>query len=129
MRSTFPPVRRLPAPRHRETGSGTVWVLVLCALIWFCAFTSVLVASVRTDRHRAAAAADLAALAGARQAARGSERACATAVKAAEANGARLTSCEVSGLTMDVRVRVPARMWPGTMAADARAGPLAPTAP
>ncbi|MDA8370190.1 MAG: flp pilus-assembly TadE/G-like family protein [Nocardiopsaceae bacterium] len=107
-----------------ETGSGTIWVLTLCLLIWFTAFTVVLVAGIRTDRHRAATAADLAALAGAGQAAQGQDRSCAAARRTAEANGARLVDCALTGLVLQAKVRVPARTWPGTVTARARAGPV-----
>jgi len=83
-----------------DRGSGTVWVLVLCALVWFCACAAVTAASVRIDRHRAATAADLAALSGAAEAARGAEHACALARRTAAANRARLTDCALSGLTL-----------------------------
>ncbi|MBB6174160.1 secretion/DNA translocation related TadE-like protein [Nocardiopsis mwathae] len=110
--------------RPADLGSATVWVLALGAVIWFSAFTAVLVASVRIDRHRAATAADLAALAGAAQSAHGPRRACAVADATAAANGARLVGCTLRGLILHVEVEIPARMWPGAVPARARAGPV-----
>ncbi|CAM3660809.1 hypothetical protein GCM10009799_46990 [Nocardiopsis rhodophaea] len=112
-------------PRRRsDLGSGTVWVLTLCAVVWFSAFAAVLVASARADRHRSATAADLAALAGAEQAAQGRRRSCSVAREVARANGARLVDCRLAGLTLRVEVDVPARLWPGSVPAEARAGPV-----
>lgn len=108
-----------------DTGSGTIWVLTLCILVWFCALTVVTVAGVRTDRHRAATAADLAALSGARQAGRGPDSPCVVAREIAGENGAHLADCVVAGRTVSVEVRVPARAWPGgEVSARARAGPV-----
>ncbi|WP_052745576.1 Rv3654c family TadE-like protein [Allosalinactinospora lopnorensis] len=111
-------------PSGSDSGSGTVWMLTLCMLIWFSASAVVVVAGVRTDRHRAATAADLAALSGARQVLNGKETPCAEAREVAEANNARLTECEVSGLTVYTEVRVTVRTWPGEVTARARAGPV-----
>ncbi|WP_285758233.1 Rv3654c family TadE-like protein [Nocardiopsis ansamitocini] len=108
-----------------DNGSGTVWVLTLCALLWFSALSSVALLSVRTDRHRAVAAADLAAIAGAGAAARGAASACARAQSTAEANDARLTDCTLSSLTVTVEVAVAVRLWPRhRVSATARAGPV-----
>ncbi|MFB9800079.1 Rv3654c family TadE-like protein [Streptomonospora salina] len=121
-----PPDRPRPVPRggRRDTGSATVWMLTLCFVLLSVAATVMVVAGVRADRHRAAAAADLAALAGARHLARGEEPACAAARATAEANGAELTRCRgASDLSLHVSTRVRARLWPATVAAHARAGP------
>ena len=80
-------------------------------------------------RHRAQAAADLAALAGAARLAEGVTAACATAAALAQANHARVTACDVSGLDVVVEVAVPVdlgRWGLGTAAAIARAGPGEP---
>ncbi|NYI96881.1 secretion/DNA translocation related TadE-like protein [Streptomonospora nanhaiensis] len=118
------PLSAAARPADPERGSGTVWVLTLCALVWSTALTVVLVAGVRADHHRAASAADLAALAGAEHAALGREPACAAARAAAEANGAALTGCDLAAdLSLRVTVRVPARSVRGTVTAQSRAGP------
>ncbi|MDA0566495.1 flp pilus-assembly TadE/G-like family protein [Streptomonospora sp. S1-112] len=124
-----PPHRRVraagrPGERARERGSGSVWVLNLCVLVWFTALAVVLVAGVRADHHRAASAADLAALAGAERAALGAASACAAARSTAEANGATLTDCDLADdLSLRVTVRTPARLVRGTVTAHSRAGP------
>jgi secretion/DNA translocation related TadE-like protein len=53
-------------------------------------------------RHRAAGAADLAALAAADHWTEGTEAACATASRVARAQGTRLVRCEIEGETSDV---------------------------
>ncbi|MEV6954987.1 Rv3654c family TadE-like protein [Streptomyces sp. NPDC051183] len=75
-------------------------------------------------RHRAAAAADLAALAAAASWTHGPEAACATAVRVAVAQGARLTGCVVAGETAQVTARVAS--GPFTPPIRARAGPPLP---
>ncbi|WP_052809680.1 Rv3654c family TadE-like protein [Streptomonospora alba] len=110
--------------RRSDGGSATVWVLALCAVLLFVASTVVVVAGVRVDRHRAATAADLAALAGARRLAEGRGPSCAAARATAEANGAALARCRIAAdFSLHVTVRVPVRSWPGTVSAHARAGP------
>jgi secretion/DNA translocation related TadE-like protein len=74
-------------------------------------------------RHRAGAAADMAALAGAGRAAVGSPDACAAAAAVARSDGATLETCAVApGGVVAVGVRVPVRLGPfGTASARARA--------
>ncbi|MDA2809291.1 hypothetical protein O4J56_01455 [Nocardiopsis sp. RSe5-2] len=107
-----------------DSGSGTVWVLVVCALVWTAAVAAVIVGGARVDRHHAGAAADLAALAGARRAAEGADRSCAAAARTARANGAQVESCATEGLEVVVEVSVPVRTWPTRAHARARAGPV-----
>ena len=57
-------------------------------------------------RHRAASAADLAALAGAAESVLGGDRACARAARIAAAMDADLTGCTLDGWDVHVRVRV-----------------------
>lgn len=107
-----------------DGGSGTIWMLTLCALLWFTAFAVVMAAGARADRQRAATAADLTALAGARTAAEGAEHSCGTARETAEANGAHLAACTVTGLTVEVQVSLPSQVLPRQVTARARAGPV-----
>ncbi|WP_286260183.1 Rv3654c family TadE-like protein [Streptomyces graminofaciens] len=72
-------------------------------------------------RHRAASAADLAALAAADHWMRGGEGACATAERVARAQGSRLVRCEVEGEISDVTAA--SAMGPLRAEARARAGP------
>ena len=74
---------------------------------------------VAVTRHRAAAAADLAALAGAAHALDGS--ACTTAATVARRNGATVQECRLDGEDVDVTVSVTSD-W-GVTRARARAGP------
>nr|WP_244258462.1 Rv3654c family TadE-like protein [Streptomyces sp. Tu 2975] len=78
-------------------------------------------------RHRAGAAADLAALAAADNALRGTAKACATAGRVADAQGAQLVRCSVRGEISDVTAM--ARFGPYAPAVRARAGPPGPPGP
>lgn len=77
-----------------ERGSGTVLALAVSMVLALAAGAAVLVGQVTTIRHRADAAADLAALAGARTAREGGDP-CTVAGRIASANGGRLRSCVV----------------------------------
>ncbi|WP_131096605.1 Rv3654c family TadE-like protein [Streptomonospora litoralis] len=110
--------------RGGDTGSATVWMLTLCAVVLFTASAVVLVTAVRVDRHRAATAADLAALAGAARVGEGASSACAQARRIAVANEATLIRCRLANdLSLHVTVHIRTRAWPGSVAAHARAGP------
>lgn len=106
-----------------DRGSGTIWVLTWCILVWFVALTLVLLGSVRVDRHRAATAADLAALAAAQRDVLGSPTPCAAAEEVAAANDAELIECTVRNAAADVTVGLPLRHWPTHITARSRAGP------
>ena len=78
-------------------------------------------------RHRAEAAADLAALAATAQAIAGQEAACHSATRVAEGMSTTLTSCELQGWDAVVRVSArPSRLVErfGVANATARAGPV-----
>ena len=74
-------------------------------------------------RHRAASAADFAALAAAAEVISGQSAACDRAAELATAGGAQLDSCEVLGLDVRVMVSVPVGVWGMSASARARAGP------
>lgn len=83
-------------------------------------------------RHRAQAAADLAALAGAGALASGPEVACARAGQIASAMHTAVTGCRVDGLdvVLDVAVTVSLGRWGiGVAHAVARAGPVEDAVP
>jgi secretion/DNA translocation related TadE-like protein len=85
------------------------------------------VGAARVGRHRAQAAADLGALAGAARAIEGTEAACERAGRFVAANGGRTTSCEVNGLEIWVSTEVAVTPLPGLTrhaTAAARAGPV-----
>jgi secretion/DNA translocation related TadE-like protein len=110
-----------------ERGSTSVWLLAMAALVTAAAVLAAAVAGAVTVRHRAAAAADLAALAGAGTAVSGGD-ACAMAARVVTANAARLTRCQVQGVVVEVTARVIAHGWLTRFGVgsvrSARAGPV-----
>lgn len=117
----------VPAAAIRaDRGSGTLWVVAFALVIWTLGLVVAAGGHARAVRHRAGAAADLAALAGARRAADGPHAACAAAAVVARANGGLLRSCITSGRVVDVVVALPAALFPmgeATAVGRARAGP------
>jgi secretion/DNA translocation related TadE-like protein len=122
----------------RDAGSASLWALSLAMVLWVCVAGVVLAGVAVVARHRAATAADIAALAAASVIARGEvdadpdggSSACAAANAIAVANNATVTSCQVIGQVVDVttRVRIPALSLLGGLGLDfvsarARAGP------
>ncbi len=115
--------------RARDEGSGTVWFLVLF-LAWCGSFALLVTgAVVVSTRHRAAAAADLAALAAAGRLAVGQSEpaACSQASAVARAAGATLVAChQDTAAASVVEVRATAQFpFLGSFEAKvrARAGP------
>ncbi|MFH8929787.1 Rv3654c family TadE-like protein [Streptomyces pristinaespiralis] len=104
-----------------DRGSATVWVAMATTVL--CAVFAIILAMGQAvvARHRAGAAADLAALAAADNALRGTAEACATAGRVADAQGARIVRCSVAGETADVTAL--ARFGPYAPTVRARAGP------
>jgi secretion/DNA translocation related TadE-like protein len=99
---------------------------VMTVLLVLCV-AGALVGSAVIARHRAQAAADLAALAAAARVALGAQAACASAAALATASGAALSSCTVDELDVVVTVEVPVGLgrWGVNAArAGARAGPV-----
>lgn len=116
-------------PRHtRDTGAAAVHWVAMAVLLWTVALAAVLAATARSDRDRAETAADLAALAAASVAVHGADTACERARLTAEANGASLDTCEISGHTAEVVVAVPS-VLDLTAGARSRAGPVHGTLP
>ena len=118
----------------RDAGSASVWTVALAAVVWVSAASTLLAGAGVIARHRAASAADLAALAAAQVAvrSRGSptsaiEAPCNAAERIAAHNGAQVTGCAVSGQVVDVTVRVatPSLRYLGvaSVSGRARAGP------
>jgi len=109
-----------------EHGAATLTAVAVIAVLMAVTAGIAYVGSAVLARHRAQAAADLAALAGAGQLASGVETACAQASSVARAMGATVIRCELDG--SDVVVAVDAAvglgMWrAGPAHAAARAGP------
>ncbi|WP_017590143.1 Rv3654c family TadE-like protein [Nocardiopsis ganjiahuensis] len=115
--------RQRAGPGPADGGSATVWWISLCLALWFLTYAVLLTAAARLDRDRAATAADLAALAAAARAHEGAGAACAVAERTASANGAALDTCDLNGLTVTVRVSLPASALPHEVGARSRAGP------
>jgi secretion/DNA translocation related TadE-like protein len=105
--------------------SGFVTVAVAGLVLVLVAFGGVVatLGAVAVARHRAAAAADLAALAGAAHVLEGPARACRAARDVASAQAAVLSRCRLDGavLTVEVAVRLGAL---GAARSRARAGPV-----
>lgn len=138
--------RRTPGPAPgvspatgRDRGSATVLALVLVGVLTVAALAVAAVGGLLVGQRRAAAAADLAALAAAAElsaTAGGTTRtACDAARRLGHVNGARLTRCEAglpslreAAAGRDVRVEVVVDVtllghrWP--VAGSARAGPV-----
>ncbi|XRQ16821.1 Rv3654c family TadE-like protein [Actinomadura welshii] len=114
--------------RGGDRGAGTIWVLAFAAVIWVGAVAAVAVGGVRGARHRADAAADLAALAAAARVAVGEDGACASAGRIAAETGARLARCRVREEVVEVSVTVdmvvPMGIGAVTVSSRAKAGPV-----
>lgn len=115
-----------------ELGSASVLVLVLLSVLSALALGAAAVDALLVGQRRAAAAADLAALAAAETLSPGADRApgavgaCEEAEQVTVANNARLTGCVVQGLVVDVEVAVEVRSAFGagwSVPGRARAGP------
>lgn len=130
-------MRRALAPggigRHPESDDGgfaTVWTAG-AALALLSVFAMLMYVGAATHaRHRAAAAADLAALGAAAQLSYGMEHACETALLVTRRMSADLRSCQVRGWDVLVTVTVAAGLplsdlaGGGAATARARAGPV-----
>ncbi|MFI1888822.1 Rv3654c family TadE-like protein [Streptomyces jumonjinensis] len=105
----------------RDRGSATVWA-ALAATVLCLVFAAVLaMGQVVAVRHRAAGAADLAALAAAGHALPSPAAACGKAAEVARAQGAEVVRCAVRGEIAEVTARV--RFGPYAPEIRSRAGP------
>lgn len=89
-----------------ERGSATVWSLGIVAVLLALFAAGLLQVQAVVLRHRAGAAADLAALAAADHALEGRAHACDLAREVATAQAARLATCSVTGEIADVVAEV-----------------------
>jgi secretion/DNA translocation related TadE-like protein len=105
-----------------DRGSATVWSLGLTAVLLAVFAAVLLMDQAVVARHRAGAAADLAALAAADHALDGEAAACRLAVRVASAQGAAVLDCAISGEVSDVVAEV------GHARVRSRAGPPSPAA-
>ena len=112
--------------RGAERGAATVLATALAGALMFVAVATVWLAGLVADHRTAQAAADLAALAGARAVQHG-RPACAEAAAVAGDNGSSVVSCAVSGddvrVVVDVRTRALLGVRP-RVTARAHAGPV-----
>ncbi|MDP9903778.1 Rv3654c family TadE-like protein [Arthrobacter bambusae] len=111
--------------RVAENGSGTILAVALGLVVMACLAAALTLAQAMAMAHRAASAADLAALAGA-DAARGLTTGdpCLLASETAAQHGASLTACTVGvGGIVEVRTEPDRGAVFGTATGRARAGP------
>lgn len=104
-----------------------MWLLAAGLVLLAAGLAGAAVGSAHVAQHRAQAAADLGALAGAARAVEGPQVACARAGTIVAANGARLARCELVGFHLTVTVEVspgPAVDVGRVATATARAGPV-----
>jgi len=122
-------VIRRRACRRVDDGVATVWAALLIAVLSLITLVAAGLVGVIAARHRAEAAADLAALAGA-VAARDGNDPCAAASIIAAANEATMLSCSELDRVVEVSVGVSASGLAGLdweQVGVARAGPAQPT--
>lgn len=115
----------IPSGRSGAVDRGSATVIGAVMVTALIAVTTLVVqlGAATVARHRAAAAADLAALAAARAAVDGTAAPCTEAATITSAGAARLESCEVSGWEVRVVVSAAAGILGQRATARARAGP------
>lgn len=114
--------------RHDDRGVATVWAATAVAVLIAVLAAMLDLAGATAVRHRAEAAADLAALAAAGHAQDGGEAACARATQIAASGGARVVLCRLRGWEAVVEVEMGVRLsllGATTVRGRARAGPVA----
>ena len=115
--------RSIRGPSSAEGGSASVLVVAIAAVASAMTFAALQLAEVSVSRHRAAAAADLAAIAGAVVGPATPAAVCGRARRVASENGAVLAGCRLEGTSVLVRVDMPiGRVGGATVSARARAG-------
>ena len=117
----------MTARRMRDRGSASVWAAGGVAVVLLLVGLIAGLGAAAATRHRAAGAADLAALAAAAHAVSGQELACGRARWVAERMRVQLTACRVHGWEAEVEVAAPPPdllLGYGSATARARAGPV-----
>jgi secretion/DNA translocation related TadE-like protein len=109
-----------------DRGAASLWLLVVGLLLVAAGVFGAAVGAATVARHRAQAAADLGALAGARWALWGPATACPEAAAIVAANGGRLAWCRLvdADVLIGVEVVLALRGLSRTARAAARAGPV-----
>ena len=108
-----------------QSGAATLLVMAMAGVLLFLGGALAVVMALFAAHRVAQAAADLAALSGARAVSTGGDG-CEVARRIALANRARLTACEISGRVVEVEVEATGPSWLGQSAdlsARSRAGP------
>ncbi|GAA3961392.1 hypothetical protein GCM10023085_49780 [Actinomadura viridis] len=104
-----------------------MWVVAFMALVWLVGGVAMSVGAVRAARHRADAAADLAALGAAARVSQGAEAACRVAAEIVAESGGRLAGCRLRGEIVEVSVALaleaPLEAGEFEIVSRARAGP------
>jgi len=116
---------RVRASARDQRGSATVLVVAMSGVLLLVGAALGVVAAMVLAHRVAQSGADLAALAGAQAAGRGSD-ACRAADRVADDNDVRLTGCSAQGRIVEVSVSAAGPHWLGQTAdlsARARAGP------
>ncbi|WP_344306677.1 Rv3654c family TadE-like protein [Fodinicola feengrottensis] len=109
-----------------DDGSASIWLLAIGLAIVLLGAGLATAGAASVTRHRAEAAADLAALAAADQVPAGPATACRRAQLVATANSAHVTACRLDDFDAIVTVTVPMPVpftYLGTATAASRAGP------
>lgn len=115
-----------PEDERRDRGVATVWAASAVAVLLSVMVFGISFGLAVVGRHRAEAAADLAALAAAAHAVDGEQVACAYGDRVVAAMGGTLRSCRLEGwrVSVEVEVRAAVPLLPtGTAYGRARAGP------
>jgi secretion/DNA translocation related TadE-like protein len=109
-----------------DAGSATIWMVAVIAVVAMVTGVVLSVGTVMVERHRAAIAADEAALAVAAAALDGATGACARGSQIARLDGAELSRCELADAIAVVETRIELPGWLaqfGSAVGRARAGP------
>lgn len=117
---------------ERDAGLATVWAAAGVAVLMGALLVGLHLGAAIVARHRAEAAADLAALAAAGLGARGAPAACARAEDIASRMSGRISRCELSGwdAVVEVEIPVPGGLpGAGVATGRARAGPAPDLSP
>jgi secretion/DNA translocation related TadE-like protein len=120
---------RRPGAGAGDDGSATIWAVGGIAVLFLVAAAVLAMGSVVQTRHRATAAADLAALAAATYAPDGAPAACDRARWVADRMRVRLTSCVLAGwdALVEVSAAPPGELSRfGLVTEHSRAGPVDP---
>jgi secretion/DNA translocation related TadE-like protein len=110
-----------------DRGSASIWLLAVGLVLVAMGVAGAAIGAATVARHRAQAAADLGALAGAARALDGPAAACGRATEIAGANGGRVVDCLLDGFDLILTVEVSVTPVPPvtrTASASARAGPV-----